>query len=87
MMPKLSIYAGGISIAEITMTVPNCPTVIRDVVREYGDKILVGAGTVLNYEHATQCLDAGAQFLVSPGLCLPVLKAAQAQNKLAIPGQ
>ncbi|HXO60570.1 MAG TPA: bifunctional 4-hydroxy-2-oxoglutarate aldolase/2-dehydro-3-deoxy-phosphogluconate aldolase [Candidatus Acidoferrales bacterium] len=81
-----AIYAGGMSIVEITMTVPDCPTVIRDVVREYGDKILVGAGTVLNYEQATQCLDAGAEFLVSPGLCSPVLKAAQARNKLAIPG-
>jgi 2-dehydro-3-deoxyphosphogluconate aldolase / (4S)-4-hydroxy-2-oxoglutarate aldolase len=81
-----AIYAGGISIVEITMTIPDCPTVIHDVVREYGDKILVGAGTVLNHEQAAQCLDAGAEFLVSPGLCLPVLKAAQVQNKLAIPG-
>jgi 2-dehydro-3-deoxyphosphogluconate aldolase / (4S)-4-hydroxy-2-oxoglutarate aldolase len=81
-----AIYAGGISIVEITMTIPDCPMVIRDVVREYGDKILVGAGTVLNPEQAAQCLNAGAEFLVSPGLCLLVLKAAQAQNKLAIPG-
>lgn len=81
-----AIYAGGITIVEITMTIPDCPNVIRDVVREYGDKILVGAGTVLNQEQAAQCLDAGAEFLVSPGLCLPVLKAAQTQNKLAIPG-
>jgi len=81
-----AIYAGGISIVEITMTVPDCENVIRDVVREYGEKILVGAGTVLNYEQAIKCLDAGATFLVSPGLCLPVLKGAQAQNKLAIPG-
>jgi 2-dehydro-3-deoxyphosphogluconate aldolase/(4S)-4-hydroxy-2-oxoglutarate aldolase len=81
-----AIYAGGISIVEITMTIPDCPTVIREVVREYGDKILVGAGTVLNYEQATQCFDAGAEFLVSPGLCLPVLKAAHARSKLAIPG-
>jgi 2-dehydro-3-deoxyphosphogluconate aldolase / (4S)-4-hydroxy-2-oxoglutarate aldolase len=81
-----AIYAGGISIVEITMTIPDCPTVIRDVVREYGDKILVGAGTVLSREQAVQCLNAGAEFLVSPGLCLPVLKTAQAQNKLAIPG-
>src|ERR1700726_3577378 len=81
-----AIYSGGISIVEITMTIPDCPTVIRDVVREYGDKILVGAGTVLNHEQAIQCLDAGAELLVSPGLCLPVLKSAQAQNKLPMPG-
>jgi 2-dehydro-3-deoxyphosphogluconate aldolase/(4S)-4-hydroxy-2-oxoglutarate aldolase len=81
-----AIHAGGISIVEITMTVPNAPALIREVVREYGDKVLVGAGTVLNYEQASECLDAGAEFLVSPGLSVPVLKAAQARSKLAIPG-
>jgi 2-keto-3-deoxy-6-phosphogluconate aldolase len=40
-----AIYTGGITIVEITMTILNCPTVIRDVVREYGNKILVGVGT------------------------------------------
>jgi 2-dehydro-3-deoxyphosphogluconate aldolase / (4S)-4-hydroxy-2-oxoglutarate aldolase len=81
-----AIHAGGISIVEITMTVPKAPALIREVVREYGNKVLVGAGTVLNYEQATECLDAGAEFLVSPGLSVPVLKAAQARGKLAIPG-
>jgi 2-dehydro-3-deoxyphosphogluconate aldolase/(4S)-4-hydroxy-2-oxoglutarate aldolase len=81
-----AIYAGGISIVEITTTVPKAITAIRDVVRQYGDKLLVGAGTVLDYEQASECLDAGAEFLVSPGLSLPVLKAAQARGKLAIPG-
>ncbi len=81
-----AIYAGGISVVEITMTIPKAPSVIRDVVRDYGEKILVGAGTVLNYEQAAECLDAGAEFLVSPGLCLPVLKLALTQRKLAIPG-
>ena len=81
-----AIHAGGISVVEITMTVPKAPTLIRDLVREYGEKLLVGAGTVLTYEQASECLDAGAEFLVSPGLSLPVLKAAQAQGKLAIPG-
>jgi 2-dehydro-3-deoxyphosphogluconate aldolase / (4S)-4-hydroxy-2-oxoglutarate aldolase len=81
-----AIHAGGISVVEITMTVPKAPNLIRDLVREYGEKLLVGAGTVLTYEQASECLDAGAEFLVSPGLSLPVLKAAEAQGKLAIPG-
>ena len=81
-----AIHAGGISVVEITMTVPKAPNLIRDLVREYGEKLLVGAGTVLTYEQASECLDAGAEFLVSPGLSLPVLKAAQAQGKLAVPG-
>jgi 2-dehydro-3-deoxyphosphogluconate aldolase / (4S)-4-hydroxy-2-oxoglutarate aldolase len=81
-----AICAGGISVIEVTMTVPNAPAVIREVVRKYGDKVLTGAGTVLNSEQATECLDAGAEFLVSPGLSVPVLRTAQARGKLAIPG-
>ena len=81
-----AIYAGGISIVEITMTVPDAPEVIRQVVREYGDRVLTGAGTVLRSADAKRCLDAGAEFLVSPGLANSVLTTAAASNKLAIPG-
>lgn len=81
-----AIYAGGISILEITMTVPNAISVIREVVRKHGDKVLTGAGTVLTPEQAKGCFDAGAEFLVSPGLSAPVLQAAQAKGKLAVPG-
>ena len=81
-----AIHAGGIPVAEITMTIPNAPAVIRQVVQKFGDQILVGAGTVLTAAQAEECLDAGAQFLVSPGLSIPVLGAAKARNKLAIPG-
>jgi 2-dehydro-3-deoxyphosphogluconate aldolase / (4S)-4-hydroxy-2-oxoglutarate aldolase len=81
-----AICAGGISVIEITMTVPNAPALIRAVVRQYGNKVLAGAGTVLNSEQASECLEAGAEFLVSPGLSVPVLRAAQARGKLAIPG-
>ena len=81
-----AIYQGGIPVAEITMTIPNAPAVIRQVVQKFGDQILVGAGTVLTAAQADECLDAGAQFLVSPGLSIPVLHAAKARNKLAIPG-
>src|SRR5260370_3182475 len=81
-----AICAGGISVIEITMTVPNAPAVIREVVRRYGQKLLTGAGTVLSFEQATECLDAGPEALVSPGLSVPVLQAAQRRGKLAIPG-
>jgi 2-dehydro-3-deoxyphosphogluconate aldolase/(4S)-4-hydroxy-2-oxoglutarate aldolase len=81
-----AIYAGGIPIVEITMTVPNAISVIRHVVREHGKTVLIGAGTVTSGEQAEQCLDAGAEFLVSPGLSLAVLAVAQARSRLAIPG-
>jgi 2-dehydro-3-deoxyphosphogluconate aldolase/(4S)-4-hydroxy-2-oxoglutarate aldolase len=81
-----AIRAGGIPIVEITMTVPDAPSLIQEVVKRYGDKVLVGAGTVLTSEQADACLNAGAQFLVSPGLSIPVLQMAKAREKLAIPG-
>jgi 2-dehydro-3-deoxyphosphogluconate aldolase/(4S)-4-hydroxy-2-oxoglutarate aldolase len=81
-----AVYAGGISVIEITMTVPDAPAMIREVVRQYGDKVLAGAGTVVNEMQARMCVDAGAEFLVSPGLSVAVLNVAAALGKLAIPG-
>lgn len=81
-----AILAGGIPVVEITMTVPGAVQVIRDVIRQFGGKALVGAGTVVTAEQAEACLDAGAEFLVSPGLSLAMMRAAQARSRLAIPG-
>ncbi len=81
-----AICAGGIPILEITMTVPNATSVIRHVVREHGNSALIGAGTVTTGEQAEQCIRAGAEFLVSPGISTHVLAVAQACAKLAIPG-
>jgi 2-dehydro-3-deoxyphosphogluconate aldolase/(4S)-4-hydroxy-2-oxoglutarate aldolase len=81
-----AICAGGIPIAEITMTVPNAVAVIREVAQHYEGKVLVGAGTVTTGEQAELCIRAGAEFIVSPGLAIPVLSVAQAAGKLAIPG-
>lgn len=81
-----AIYAGGIPVIEITMTVPNATDVIRHVARDYGDSVVVGAGTVTSPEQANLCLAVGAEFLVSPGLSLPVISVAHASGKLAIPG-
>jgi len=81
-----AILAGGIPVVEITMTVPGAVSVIREVAKQYGEKILVGAGTVTDAEQAESCIRAGAEFLVSPGLSLPVLSVARASEKLAIPG-
>jgi 2-dehydro-3-deoxyphosphogluconate aldolase/(4S)-4-hydroxy-2-oxoglutarate aldolase len=56
------------------------------VIREHGSAALIGAGTVITGEQADQCIRAGAEFLVSPGLSTHVLAVAQACAKLAIPG-
>jgi 2-dehydro-3-deoxyphosphogluconate aldolase / (4S)-4-hydroxy-2-oxoglutarate aldolase len=81
-----AICAGGIPVVEITMTVPNAVSVIREVSQQYGHNVLVGAGTVTTAEQAELCFRAGAEFLVSPGLSIPVLAVARACAKLAIPG-
>ena len=81
-----AICAGGIPVVEITMTVPNAISVIRELVQKRGNDVLIGAGTVTNADQAESCLRAGAQFLVSPGLAVSVLSVARANAKLAIPG-
>jgi len=74
-----SIAQGGIAIAEITMTVPGAVEVISELARTMPE-ILVGAGTVLNPEAAKRCLDAGAKFLVSPGLNVKTIELANREN-------
>jgi len=81
-----AIRTGGVPIIEVTMTVPNAPAMIRELVQQYGDQILTGAGTVTSAQQAEVCLESGAQFLVSPGLSLAVLQVAAKQGILAIPG-
>ena len=81
-----AVCAGGIPVVEITMTVPNAVSVIREVAKQSGDKVLIGAGTVTTSEQAESCIRAGAEFLVSPGLSIPALSVARAAGKLAIPG-
>jgi 2-dehydro-3-deoxyphosphogluconate aldolase / (4S)-4-hydroxy-2-oxoglutarate aldolase len=81
-----AICAGGIPIVEITMTVPNAVSVIREVAKQRGHDVLIGAGTVITAEQAEACLSAGARFLVSPGLSVAALEVAKRHSKLAIPG-
>jgi 2-dehydro-3-deoxyphosphogluconate aldolase/(4S)-4-hydroxy-2-oxoglutarate aldolase len=61
-----AIVAGGIDALEITMTVPGAVDVVKEVVKRYGDRLLIGAGTVLDAEQARACVAAGARFIVSP---------------------
>jgi 2-dehydro-3-deoxyphosphogluconate aldolase/(4S)-4-hydroxy-2-oxoglutarate aldolase len=81
-----AVMAGGISVFEITMTVPDAPDVIRALVRELGDRALVGAGTVLSAAAAHQCIDAGAAFVVSPGLDPDTVVEAHGRGVPAMPG-
>jgi 2-dehydro-3-deoxyphosphogluconate aldolase/(4S)-4-hydroxy-2-oxoglutarate aldolase len=86
---KLAVEAiseGGIPIAEITMTVPGAIDVIRELVKFSGSKVLVGAGTVLDADTARRCIDAGAEFLVSPGFDRGMVEACLAAGKPVLAG-
>ena len=85
-MAAEAVCEGGIPIVEITMTVPGAVEVIRELAKNSGSGVLIGAGTVLNAEAARRCLDAGAQFLVSPGLNVATVEFAVREAKLIMAG-
>jgi 2-dehydro-3-deoxyphosphogluconate aldolase/(4S)-4-hydroxy-2-oxoglutarate aldolase len=80
-----TVYEAGIPVVEITMTVPNAVEVIAQLTQNY-PAFIVGAGTVLDAETAERCVDAGAQFITSPGLVPDVLEYSLDKNVVAIPG-
>jgi len=81
-----AIYRGGIRAAEITMTVPGALRALEKVADQFGDKLVLGAGTVLDTETARACMLAGAEFLVAPGLKLSVIEIARRYSKVICPG-
>lgn len=85
-MAAEAVRAGGITVVEITMTVPGAVQVIRELKRNCGADVLVGAGTVLNPAMALECIDAGAEFLVSPGLNVKTIELAAREGMLMMAG-
>lgn len=77
---------GGVSVVEITMSVPNALDVLRQVRQALGDRVLLGAGTVLDPETARAVLLAGAEFIVAPTVNLDVIRLCQRYDKLVMPG-
>ncbi len=81
-----SLADGGVSVVEITMTVPNALEVLRQVRQALGERLLLGAGTVLDAETARAVLLAGAEYIVAPTLNLDVIRLCQRYDKLVMPG-
>jgi 2-dehydro-3-deoxyphosphogluconate aldolase / (4S)-4-hydroxy-2-oxoglutarate aldolase len=81
-----AIGEGGIPVLEITMTVPGAVTVIAELSKRFGDRVLVGAGTVLNAQEAGDCIKAGAQFIVSPALNLQTIELCNREGIVIFPG-
>src|SRR5438876_843233 len=77
---------GGVSVVEITLSVPNALEVLRQVRQALGERVLLGAGTVLDAETARAVLLAGAEYIVAPTLHLDVIRLCQRYDKLVMPG-
>src|SRR5687768_14109714 len=80
-----ALLAGGVDVMEVTFTVPRAGRVIEQVADRLGDKILLGAGTVLDAETARMAMLAGAEFIVSPSTNLDVIQICRRYGKLAMP--
>jgi len=81
-----AIREGGVSVLEITMTVPGAVNVIAQVAARYGDDAIIGAGTVLDAETARACILNGAQFVVSPSLNLETIACCRRYGVAVLPG-
>src|SRR5215813_15169029 len=77
---------GGVTVVEITMSVPDALDVLRKVRNALGDRVLLGAGTILDAETARAALLAGAEYIVAPTLNLDVIRLCKRYDKLVMPG-
>jgi 2-dehydro-3-deoxyphosphogluconate aldolase/(4S)-4-hydroxy-2-oxoglutarate aldolase len=80
------IVAGGLPVVEVTLTIPDAFSVIRELSTRFGSRILVGAGTVLGEAACTAAIDAGAQFIVSPAFEPSVVAVARSADRAVFPG-
>lgn len=81
-----ALAAGGVTVAEVTFTVPDALDVIRAAKQQLGDRVLLGAGTVLDPETARAAFLAGAEFVVAPTVNPDVIRMCRRYDKLAMPG-
>lgn len=81
-----AMIAGGVTVVEVTMTVPGAIGLLTELKNEYGSKLLLGSGTVTTADEAAATIDAGAEFVVSPSLHLDVIAKTKQMGKLSVPG-
>jgi 2-dehydro-3-deoxyphosphogluconate aldolase/(4S)-4-hydroxy-2-oxoglutarate aldolase len=82
-----AMIAGGVTIVEVTMTVPGAINLLNELRNQYSPKdLLLGSGTVTTADQAQATIDAGAEFVVSPSLHLDVVRVTKANRKISCPG-
>lgn len=81
-----ALVAGGVDCLEVTFTVPQAHRVLEQVAAKLGNRVLLGAGTVLDTETCRIALLSGAEFIVSPAVNLQVIEMCRRYDKLIMPG-
>ena len=81
-----AMIAGGVTVVEVTMTVPGAVDLLKELKREYGSGLLLGSGTVTTAAQAEATIEAGAEFVVSPSTHLEVIAMTKSKKKISIPG-
>ncbi len=81
-----ALYEGGIRLLEITLNSPGALEAIEQVAASMGDRLFVGAGTVLDAAEATAAIAAGARFILSPSLDIGIIRRTRDLGAVSVPG-
>jgi 2-dehydro-3-deoxyphosphogluconate aldolase/(4S)-4-hydroxy-2-oxoglutarate aldolase len=81
-----ALAEGGVRLLEITLNSPGALDLIRRVAGTMGDRLLVGAGTVLSPAEAELAIDAGAKFILSPSLDVETIQVTKELGAVSVPG-
>jgi 2-dehydro-3-deoxyphosphogluconate aldolase / (4S)-4-hydroxy-2-oxoglutarate aldolase len=81
-----ALYKGGIRLLEITLNSTDALEVIEQLSEKLGDRMLIGAGTVLDAAEATSAIAAGARFIISPSLDPATIRRTLDLGAVSIPG-
>jgi 2-dehydro-3-deoxyphosphogluconate aldolase / (4S)-4-hydroxy-2-oxoglutarate aldolase len=81
-----AMMAGGVTVVEVTMTVPNAVELIKELKKQFGDELLLGSGTVTTADQCQATIDAGAEFVVSPSFHPEVIATTKKNGKVSCPG-
>ncbi|MBU7591717.1 bifunctional 4-hydroxy-2-oxoglutarate aldolase/2-dehydro-3-deoxy-phosphogluconate aldolase [Metabacillus halosaccharovorans] len=81
-----ALLNGGVTTIEVTMNSPKALSVIEKITEEFGDQVLVGAGTVLDAETARHAILAGAKFILSPTVNSDTINLTKRYGAISIPG-
>jgi len=81
-----AMIAGGVTVVEVTMTVPGAVELLKQLKKDFGEELLLGSGTVTTADQCQATIDAGAEFVVSPSLHPDVISTTKKNGKVSCPG-